>query len=539
MALVINTNLAAMNTHRQLGATDWRLSRSLEKLSSGLRINRASDDAAGLSISEVLRTQVRGNLQAGRNVMDAISLLNVADAGMEQIHTHLQRMRELAVQAAHGTYTDEDRAGIDAEFQELMDGINAIAVNTDYNGLALFQGMGGTMTNENRSSLTVASTTSSETVQVRNTGFIPVGSLSAGTTTPPLAFTAANYNLGVTGASSMIVEIRDSGGVTRTLGAGEYTYNAGTNTVTMIGSGVPAPTDASVRVRYIDAATLTDTLPSTVIAGSEAVSRGGGVGSVGGNYTYDPVAGTVALTGASRPWAGASAASRTFTTTYTETGNTTIALDTSNPFTGGAILNTLTVTGVPGGNLTQGVDFTLSQNLAARIGPTSLYTYSITIPNSVIAGFGTGAKSISLAYNIDYPLSVDPLQVEFQIGANNGMTQNVVINPCSLGAMGLSTTAVDTQANAQAAITAIDNAIQYISNNRGELGASINQMQGYYNNTTNQALQMSRAYTQIRDTDMADQMTDLTKQQILSVSTMNMLSISNANPQHILKLLSA
>ena len=134
MSLRINTNIAAINTHRNMGITDLALSKSLEKLSSGLRINRASDDAAGLSISENLRTQIRGLAQAEKNAQDGISLINTAEGAMNEIHSILQRMRELAVQSSNGTLTTTDRQSTDLEFQALKAEINNIAANTSFNG---------------------------------------------------------------------------------------------------------------------------------------------------------------------------------------------------------------------------------------------------------------------------------------------------------------------------------------------------------------------------------------------------------------------
>jgi flagellin len=139
MSLRINTNISAMNTHRNMGMTDLALSKSLEKLSSGLRVNRASDDAAGLSISERLRGQVRGLAQAERNAQDGISLVNTAEGALNEIHSILQRMRELSVQSANGTLTTSDRSSIDGEFQQLKAEITNIVNYTTFNGMTLLQ----------------------------------------------------------------------------------------------------------------------------------------------------------------------------------------------------------------------------------------------------------------------------------------------------------------------------------------------------------------------------------------------------------------
>ncbi len=142
MALRINQNIAAYNAHRNLTLTDSMLSKSLERLSSGLRINRAADDAAGLSISEKLRSQVRGLQQAMRNAQDGISLIQTAEGALQETHAILQRMRELAVQASNGTLTDDDRAAIKQELDALVEEVTRIAQTTTYNSKVLLAGDG-------------------------------------------------------------------------------------------------------------------------------------------------------------------------------------------------------------------------------------------------------------------------------------------------------------------------------------------------------------------------------------------------------------
>jgi flagellin len=139
MTLRINTNISAMNTHRSLAMNDLAMSKSLEKLSSGLRINRASDDPAGLSISETLRAQVKGLGQAEKNAQDGISLINTAEGALNEIHSILQRMRELAVQSANGTLTAADRAATDSEVQSLKSEIDNITSYTTFNTQQLLQ----------------------------------------------------------------------------------------------------------------------------------------------------------------------------------------------------------------------------------------------------------------------------------------------------------------------------------------------------------------------------------------------------------------
>jgi len=136
----INQNIAALNAYRNLVITDSRLNKNLERLSSGLRINRASDDAAGLAISEKMRSQVRGLNQAVRNAQDGISLIQTAEGALTESHNILQRMRELAVQAANDTLAADDRLKIQNEITELLEELNRIAESTQFNGKYLLNG---------------------------------------------------------------------------------------------------------------------------------------------------------------------------------------------------------------------------------------------------------------------------------------------------------------------------------------------------------------------------------------------------------------
>ena len=140
MGLRINQNIAALNAHRNLVATDNALSKSLERLSSGFRINRAADDAAGLAISEKLRAQVRGLAQAIRNAQDGISMIQTAEGALNEVHAMLQRMRELALQAANDTLSSEDRAAINREIQQLRAEIDNVSQRTTFNGKPLLTG---------------------------------------------------------------------------------------------------------------------------------------------------------------------------------------------------------------------------------------------------------------------------------------------------------------------------------------------------------------------------------------------------------------
>src|SRR3712207_6101910 len=141
MGLRVNNNIAAFNAYRNLSATDGQLSKSLEKLSSGLRINRAADDAAGLAISEGLRSQIGGLKVAVRNTQDGISVVQTAEGALTETHSILQRMRDLSVQAANsGGLNDDAKANIQSEIVQLKSELDRIANTTTFNGKKLLDG---------------------------------------------------------------------------------------------------------------------------------------------------------------------------------------------------------------------------------------------------------------------------------------------------------------------------------------------------------------------------------------------------------------
>jgi flagellin len=140
MGLRIYNNVEAQNAHRQLTNTNMKLSGSMERLSSGLRINRAADDAAGLAVSEEMRTQIRGMKIASRNALDGVSLVQVADGALGGVNDMLQRIRDLAVQAANGTLTDLQRGNLDQEVQSITAEMARVASDTEFNGIKILSG---------------------------------------------------------------------------------------------------------------------------------------------------------------------------------------------------------------------------------------------------------------------------------------------------------------------------------------------------------------------------------------------------------------
>ncbi|MGZ0043311.1 flagellin N-terminal helical domain-containing protein [Paenibacillus ottowii] len=160
--MIINHNIPALNTHRNMGLNTNAASKNMEKLSSGLRINRAADDAAGLSISESMRGQIRGLEQAQRNAQDGISFVQTAEGAMNEVSSMLTRMKELNVQKASGTYSSNDKTNINQELEQLGDQIDEIMNKTTFNGISITQGAKITVNDKATSTITIGTITTTD-----------------------------------------------------------------------------------------------------------------------------------------------------------------------------------------------------------------------------------------------------------------------------------------------------------------------------------------------------------------------------------------
>ena len=401
MGLRINQNIAAMNSYRNLSVSDGMMAKSLEKLSSGYRINRAADDAAGLSISEGLRAQVSGLKVAIRNAQDGVSVVQTAEGALTESHAILQRMRELAVQAANGGSQDSTaQTAANTEFGQLKTELDRIANTTKFGSQVLLDGTFG-----------------AKAAQI--TGF------------------DADNSYVVTGGNNDIfaLNINAAGSVNVVLTAGTYTM-------------------ATL------AAHVENTIKSALTA-SNATNQG-----------Y---------------------ASKVSVSTATEGNGAAISLKITLP-------NTQT--------------FTLADGAGA-----GNFIQDLSWNGTITAASGTGGT--------------------FQVGAyNSGNEQiNVTISAMTQSGLSLSSAAVDTTLNAQSAIATLDTAIGTVSTARANLGAYQNRFEHTINNLNVAVENLSASESRIRDTDMAQEMVQFTRNQILSQAGTAMLAQANAAPQSVMQLL--
>jgi flagellin len=454
----INHNIAALNTYRQLTANGVNTQKNLEKLSSGLRINRAGDDAAGLAISEKMRGQIRGLEQASRNSQDAISLIQTAEGALNETHSILQRMRELAVQSANDTNTADDRKKIQAEVDQLAKEITRISNDTEFNTQNLLAGgLNNTYqigSNQGQNiNLTINAMDAKSLGVARDIN--QVTAFSAGTTTL---------------TSSAIGEV--GSGLTAGTYSIEVTHNAATTTVTGNTTAGAVTTGGS----YTGARNQT----AVQFKVTGVTDIGGGVMQVtAAQYSTD--GGTT--------WNAASVAAGVIT--Y-QGATLTVADDAGN-----AVGDTITV------------DFTArNDSIQLKQGATNIGSAVTVYSDQDTVTIGDASTSQTVQIN---STSLGDLTTGTGI---NAATINITTQASTAATIGTDGTVitkavaqagidVSTQAAANSAITTIDNAIKKVSEERSKLGAVQNRLEHTINNLGTSAENLTAAESRIRDVDYA------------------------------------
>lgn len=414
----IQHNIAALNSYRQLGSNNTSVSKNLEKLSSGYRINRAGDDAAGLAISEKMRAQITGLETAQKNANDGISLIQTAEGALTEVHSMLNRMVELAGQSANGTYQNEvDRENLQKEVVSLKDEINRISEGTNFNGINLLDGSMGKSTTQ-----------------------LPVGS-------QPTVGTAIGSTV-VTKFSGMSLASGDS----VTIAAGNGTIGKTNEVVVTI-----QKEDGSSKAIVIDL--------EKAVKKSDGTALGTGTLASGDTGVID----------------------------LTEAG-----------------LGKIEFTATDDGDLATTLATGLAGKFAGQATP---------IANGGTTGTGTG--------------------LTLQIGDTSDDFNKLTVSVKSMSAKSLGIDGVDlsTQAGAANAIKDIKTAINTVSSTRGDLGALQNRLEHTINNLGVTSENMTAAESRIRDVDMAQEMMNYTKNNILVQASQAMLAQANQLPQGVLQLL--
>jgi flagellin len=405
----INHNISALNTYGRLTANNKATQSSLEKLSSGLKINRAGDNAAGLAISEKMRGQIRGLDQASTNASDGISLIQTAEGALNETHSILQRMRELAVQSANDTNTTTDRKEIQKEIDQLTTEIDRIANTTEFNTQKLLDGSKAGLRDKANGDVTVAKNTSANVTLGASS--LTGAAASAGSLEKDFTITITRTSSDTTTAGFTI---------------GQSTTTSSQVSITSVGTGV-----------------------GTLAIGADLVSGTGDVSLALNNLDKLEVGESITLT-----FKAADAGNET----VTDAVNMQIGSNT-------------------GQNMYVGIDDMSAKALGVR---------------------KTDGEAVSIG---------DPSKPE-----------NAAVN-------------------ASAAITTIDNAIEKVSAQRSQLGAFQNRLEHTINNLGTSSENLTAAESRIRDVDMAKEMMEFTKNNILSQAAQSMLAQANQQPQGVLQLL--
>jgi flagellin len=512
MAQTINTNIASLNAQRNLTTSQSELATSLQRLSSGLRINSAKDDAAGLSIASRFTTQIRGMNQAVRNANDGISLAQTAEGALSEVTANLQRIRELAVQAANATNSSSDRAALDQEVQQRLAEVDRIAQTTSFNGVKVLDGSFGTAAFQVGANV-------GETINV-----------SLGTSMRNTQIGKTADYVGATAYSSASNVGQQSGSVsTSTLAAGELTIAVGTNQAVSIAASASytgshaqqAGTSAYAKAGAINAAGiggLTAIADTTVQA--TFVTTTSGVGGATDSYSLS-INGTAIFSATATVVDGATAA--TAINANSSATGVSASFDSVN--------GRMTLQAVDGRDIR--VQQTSGALGAANEGFTATTGTNNTVNDAL--DFSTGANA---ATDFTAKGSIRLTASEaITIGGTAPTTAGFAAGGLALGNAALNTASVTTVANANTAISRIDAALTSVSTLRSTFGAIQNRFESTVTNlqTTSENLAASRS--RVQDADFASETAALTKNQILQQAGVAMLAQANSLPQNVLALL--
>lgn len=506
--MVVQHNLTAMNANRYLGINNTKLSKSLEKLSSGYAINRAGDNAAGLAVSEKMRSQIAGMQQGVKNAQDAISMIQTYEGALTETDSILQRMKVLADQAGNGTYQNEvDRDAINLEFNQLNDELNQIA-DTDFNGVTALNG----------------------------------GVMSDGT--------VANNTYAI--SDRPVVQYTQNG-----KGASAVVYSSGVNgTIDSAGNGSINVLGVQIKLKAGESYNPSTDKTGAYTPDTENGAKDGSSYTVTGlTYASGQFKGTITATEVFEIGKETDTTMTIFGTTYTLDQKNAALLDKDGnkvtKINGGAV--TVTAAKTKDGVTTPGKVTITDMKFAV-----DSTTGNITTTDNSVSGKTINVGSVKLSQGVSTP---DAYQhgsinltyandITFQVGArskdavkfNFAYATNGIGNlksdlDASARGLGTDQLSLATQEEANFAVDKIDNAINKVSMIRATFGAAQNRLEHKIDNLNVSVENLTSAESSIRDTDMPTEMMNFTKQQILAQASQSMLAQANQLPQGVLSLL--
>ena len=479
MSSFINTNIASLNAQRNLTTSQTSLATSLQRLSSGLRINSAKDDAAGLAISERLTSQIRGSDQAGRNANDGISLAQTAEGDLAQIGNNLQRIRELAVQSANGSNSASDRASIDNEAKSLAAEIDRVASNSSFNGNKLLDG------SFNAQSFQVgANNTSNDSITVASIGSARISALG-GSGTSTATTTTGGVTTGALSAGDVTLNGFQVGATTTGAAAGQSAGSAFS-----VAAAINAVSSQSGVTATAVASTVTGAAATTfaaVATGATLTVNGVQVGAIaaGGNA------------------AGQGANTAAAINLVSGTSGVTATADNAG---------LVTLKAADGRDIALGAGFT-----AAATGLTggATTTGKVTLNSTAAGGITVGGAA--------------PASAGLALG-NVAPTTTLTVNS-------ISSISLLTAAGSSSALSAIDGALTSINSSRASLGAIQNRFASVITSLQTTSENLSASRSRIQDADFAHETAQLSRGQILQQAGTAILAQANSLPNGVLSLL--
>jgi flagellin len=507
MGLVVNTNMSSLNAQRTLDASGVTLSRSLQRLSSGLRINSASDDAAGLAIATRMNSQVRAVNQAIRNANDGMAMLQTAEGAMSEVTNIVTRIKELAVQSANGSNSSTDRTSLNDELNALVSEVTRIATQTKFGGQALLDGsFNGVFQVGAETGQTVSQTVANFKASSL-TGSVASQALTLGADVSNLGAVNASTYLGIDGSTDLQISGPKGAAFVRQTVAGDDTasFVQGSASAIALAKVVNESTASTGVTATVSSAVFTSTDLATQFANTININSSDADHTVkinGQTLTVNINGGSVAIRRQQ----------------FIDAVNTQISGVVAS--TNGT--NGITLTAADGRNIS-----VQANGIAANTAGLELFGFSNTsvATEKVVARGGITLQAAGAITTTD--------------GTNAGAASSQLSGEgtASASSTALSTLSVSSVANANTAMFVADAILDTISSERGKLGATQNRLAATIANLGTVAEKVSDAKSRIMDADFAAETANLTKAQILQQAGIAMLAQANSRPQAVLQLL--
>ncbi|MDD3370077.1 MAG: flagellin [Lachnospiraceae bacterium] len=518
--MVVQHNMQAMNANRMLGVTTGSQAKSTEKLSSGYKINRAADDAAGLSISEKMRKQIRGLSQASDNAQDGISCVQTAEGALTEVHDMLQRMNELAVKASNGTMSKDDRQNIQDEISQLTTEIDRVSETTKFNETYLLKGNGNTSTN---------------TLAAHDAGF--AGKLTAntnGTSTFQLDSLKVGDKISIAGKKYEIGTSKLPADYAQAAATPDSTYGG----TTVVAGDVVTKADGTKQI-VGDGKNGTTAVADVALNKGDTVSvkaTGKDISIVSNGYTPTALSDVETAIKA----VAAAGTVKIGSTTYTVAATTSSAISLTADDIAKLVKNGDEVEiGTNKMTVIDAADDSITINDAYTKIAKELETASSIGSDTKASVVSNGAGNFTITQGTVN--TKEDLSIDLHVGADADSTNKIGMNIASMNVAGLGVKDLDivdeTGTAATYAIDAITDAVKAVSSQRSALGAVQNRLEHTINNLDNVVENTTAAESAIRDTDMASEMVAYSKNNILSQAGQSMLAQANQSTQGVLSLL--